>query len=444
MNETILKRLRLLPMIGALLLFAGIFWWLRMSDPTVLDFTTGSRDGLYHRLALQIKHVVESNHDDIIINLVPSAGSSENIGRLDGGKAQLALVQNDAVGGTSVRSLAALYPEVLHLLYRTNAQIHSLSDLSGKRVGIGAPKSGTEQITTNLLAFTGVKLKDDDIVRSSFGQTINQLLDDRLDAAFFLTGLGTPAIGSALMKGQLELAPVNTEHNVENSADDIARTFTRGFRVHYPHVTPQTVPLMAYNGKPLSPIPSLGVQAVLVCHKNVDMDIVERIARTLFEQRAVLSQKEATFSKLDEQTAQSGLQFPLHEGAENFYRRKDPGFVAENAEVMGFILTIILLCWSILSWVREWYTQNRKNKIDTYYQEVDDVIHRLHDGTDLKEIDELEGELLKIRQRASAELVNEQLAADESYIIYQNMLNGCQSMLVRTRQKIQASSEENA
>jgi len=431
-------------MIGALVLFVGIFWWLRMPDPTVLDFTTGSRNGLYHRLAIQIKNVIESNHDDIIINLVPSAGSSENIGRLDGDKAQLALVQNDAVGGTSVRSLAALYPEVLHLLCRTNAQIHSLNDLSGKRIGVGASKSGTEQITTNLLAFTGIKLKEDNIIRSSFGQTINQLLDDRLDAAFFLTGLGAPAIGSALKNGQLELAPINTEHNKETSADETARTFSRGFRVHYPHVTPQAVPLMAYNGKPLSPIPSLGVQAVLVCRKNVDMDIVERIARTLFEQRAVLSQKEATFSKLDEQTAQSDLQFPLHEGAENFYRRKDPGFVAENAEVMGFILTIILLCWSTLSWVREWYTQNRKNQIDTYYQAVDDVIRRLHDGTDLKEIDELEGELLKIRQRASAELVNEQLDANESYIIYQNMLNGCQSMLLRMREKIQASSKENA
>jgi len=190
-------------MIGALVLFVGIFWWLRMPDPTVLDFTTGSRNGLYHRLAIQIKNVIESNHDDIIINLVPSAGSSENIGRLDGDKAQLALVQNDAVGGTSVRSLAALYPEVLHLLCRTNAQIHSLNDLSGKRIGVGASKSGTEQITTNLLAFTGIKLKEDNIIRSSFGQTINQLLDDRLDAAFFLTGLGTPAIGSALKNGQL-------------------------------------------------------------------------------------------------------------------------------------------------------------------------------------------------------------------------------------------------
>ena len=151
----------------------------------------------------------------------------------------------------------------------------------------------------------------------------------------------------------------------------------------------------------------------------------------------MLSQKEPTFSDLDEQTAQSGLQFPVHEGAENYYRRKEPGVFAKNVEIMGFIVTTILLSWSILSWVREWYTQNRKNKIDSYYQAIDDVISRLHDGTNLKEIDDLENELLKIRQRASAELVKEQLAADESYIIYQNMLNGCQQLLAQKKQEKQ-------
>ena len=81
-----------------------------------------------------------------------------------------------------------------------------------------------------------------------------------------------------------------------------------------------------------------------------------------------------------------------------------------------------------------WYLQSRKNRIDTYYVAIDDVINRLHDGTDLKEINQLETELLKIRQRASEELVKEQLDADESFIIYQNMLNGCQQLLAQKKQ----------
>ena len=227
-------------------------------------------------------------------------------------------------------------------------------------------------------------------------------------------------------------------------AETIAKQFTDGFRVHYPHIASHVIPQMAYQGRPVTPVPSLSVQAVLVCKKDVDEDIINRITHTLFTQRAVLSQKEPAFASLDESKAQTGLQFPLHEGAEKFYQRKEDGFFAENVEIMGFILTLGLLGWSGADWIRNWYLQRQKNRIDTYYEAVDDVIRRLHDGTDLEEIDELEVELLKIRQRASDELVHEKLAADESFIIYQNMLNGCHGMLVRMREKIQASPEEDA
>jgi hypothetical protein len=183
---------------------------------------------------------------------------------------------------------------------------------------------------------------------------------------------------------------------------------------------------------------------VLVCRNDVPVDVVERITRILFKQRAVLSQKEPAFIHLNENTAQAGLQFPLHEGAKIFYRRKEPGFVRTNAELIALSITGMLVLWSGLTWTRRWFVQSRKNRIDSYYQAVDDIIHRLQDGTDLDEINGLESELLKIRQRASEDLVKEQLAADESYIIYQNMLNGCQAMLVRMREKIQASPEKDA
>ncbi len=429
----------------ALALIVGAFIWyfLRAPDRTVLLFSTGSEDGLYDRLAKQMKIVIETNHPDLRIELKHSAGSNENIRALDTGKVQLGLVQNDAFGGKSVRSLAALYPEVLHLISRTNANIRTLRDLSGKRVGIGAPGSGTAQITTKLLDFSNVSIDDNQTRPSSLGDTMEQLEAGKIDAAFFLTGLGSSTIGKSMTNKGLRLSGVQIRESGAG-AETIARQFTDGFRVHYPHVAPDVIPQMAYQGRPVTPVPSLSVWAVLACKKDVDKDIIGRITRTLFTQRAVLSQNEPAFSYLDESRARSGLQFPLHEGAENFYHRKEPGFFAENAELMGFVLTLVLLVWSGADWIRNWYLQRQKNRIDTYYEAVDDVIRRLHDGTDLEEIDELEGELLKIRQRASGELVHEKLAADESYIIYQNMLNGCQGMLVRMREKIQASPEKDA
>ena len=95
MDEATLKKLRLLPVAAALLLVAGLWWWVSAPDQSVLIFSTGSKDGLYHRLAIQVKAVLETNHPDLIIELRTSAGSSDNIARLDDDQAQLALVQKD-------------------------------------------------------------------------------------------------------------------------------------------------------------------------------------------------------------------------------------------------------------------------------------------------------------------------------------------------------------
>jgi len=440
MDEATLKKLRFAPVLLTILIAVVVWQMFRGPDHTTLILATGTKGGLYHRLGEQMKTAIEKAHPDLRIHLQSSAGSNENIRQLDAKKAQLGLVQNDAHGGQAVRSLAALYPEVLHLITRTNAGIATLADLPGKRLGIGAAGSGTAQITTNILEFADVALEANQTVAASLPQTMAKLKAGQLDAAFLLTGLGSPAIRDALADPALALAAVRMPGNGDDPKA-IAEQFTDGFRVHYPYVSPRVIPQLAYRGQPTTPVPSLSVQAVLVCHREVDAEIIERIARTLFTQRAVLAQKEPAFTYLDETAAGAGLQFPLHEGADNFYRRKEPGFFAENVEVMGFILTVFLLIWSVASWVRNWYLQRKKNRIDTYYEAVEDVIRRLHDGTDLQEIEELEAELLKIRQRASAELVAEQLAADESFVIYQNMLNGCQAMLVRMRERIKESPD---
>ena len=443
MKESTLKRLRLLPVVAALLVAFIVSWSMFASSKFVLVFSTGSPGGVYHRLASQMKQAIEDAHPDITIELRTSQGSAENLRRLGSGDAQLSLAQNDGVGGPTVRSLSALYPEVLHLVRRSQADIRSLDDLSGKRIGIGSAGSGTESLTTALLDFAGVTLTPKLTKRTSFSEALRQLQADELDAAFFLVGVGGSTIDDALNDEDLLLTPLHTQPDPTTDPEHTARVFTDGFRVHYPHVSPHTIPVMAYSGRPAKPIPSVSVRAVLVCHADLEADVAERITRTLFERRAALSREDPSFAQLDEQRAQSRLQFPLHHGAENFYRRREPGFLSEHAESMGFVITLMLLGWSMLAWGQRWYVQSRKNRIDTYYQAVNDVIRRLQTDATPETVDALEAELLDIRQRASSELVNEQLAANESYVIYQNMVNGCHLLLSRARARFGASDQDD-
>ena len=439
-TPSIRKRLIAFGLLGALAVgFMATQWF--TPDKTTLTFATGQRGGLYHELGQAIATEVQQAHPHLRIQLVETKGSLDNANRLQKQTVHLALLQNDTPATAHVRSLTAIHPELLHFLCHREAGIHSIRDLADKTVALGPKGSGSGKFTREFLRFAGLKESQLTLVNLTLKEATAKLAAGEVDALLFLTGLGNDACQRAMQSGQVRLTPLapltpstSLPHAKAGEAKAVAQTLADGFRVHYPYVSPHTIPLLAYPGQPAHPIGTVGVKAVLACDSDLSDEIAETLTRTLYEHRAALSQKHPAFSSLDEQSSTAHLQFPLHPGAENFFRRTDPGFFAKHVEVMGFVLTLFLILWSVLVWVQRWFLQSRKNRIDTYYEAIDDVINRLHDGTDLEEINQLETELLKIRQRASEELVKEQLAADESFIIYQNMLNGCQQLLAQKKQ----------
>jgi TRAP transporter TAXI family solute receptor len=435
-NDPIRKRLIVFGLIAALAVgFMARHYWFGPGK-TTLTFATGQRGGLYHELGQAIADEVQQAHPHLRIQLVETTGSLDNANRLQKQTAQLALLQNDTEAGAHVRSLTAIHPELLHFLCHHKAGIQSIRDLAGKTVALGPKGSGSEKFTREFLRFAGFSKSQLTLVNLPLDEATQQLMTGKVDALLFLTGLGNDACQRALQSGQVHLTPL-APLTASSDTRFGAQILADGFRVHYPHASPHTIPLLAYSGQPVYPIGTVGVKAVLACHTNLPDEIAETLTRTLYEHRAALSQKHSAFSSLDEQSSTAHLQFPLHPGAEKFFRRTDPGFFAKHVEMMGFILTLILILWSVLVWAQRWFLQSRKNRIDAYYEAIDEVINRLNDGTNLEEINELENTLLEIRQRAADELVKEKLAADESFIIYQNMLNGCQQLLAQKKQEKQ-------
>lgn len=435
-NDPIRKRLIVFGLVAALAVgFMARHYWFGPGK-TTLTFATGQRGGLYHELGQAIADEVQQAHPHLRIQLVETTGSLDNANRLQKQTAQLALLQNDTEAGAHVRSLTAIHPELLHFLCHHKAGIQSIRDLAGKTVALGPKGSGSEKFTREFLRFAGFSKSQLTLVNLPLDEATQQLMTGKVDALLFLTGLGNDACQRALQSGQVHLTPL-APLTASSDTRFGAQILADGFRVHYPHASPHTIPLLAYSGQPVYPIGTVGVKAVLACHTNLPDEIAETLTRTLYEHRAALSQKHSAFSSLDEQSSTAHLQFPLHPGAEKFFRRTDPGFFAKHVEMMGFILTLILILWSVLVWAQRWFLQSRKNRIDAYYEAIDEVINRLNDGTNLEEINELENTLLEIRQRAADELVKEKLAADESFIIYQNMLNGCQQLLAQKKQEKQ-------
>ena len=187
-----------------------------------LTFGTGGDTGTYYAFGSVLANYV-SNNSDFTVTAVTSGGSQANVEDMMAGDVQLGFVQSDvmsyayngerlfeeAVTGFSV--VAALYMEQVQIV-TTNSSIASVADLKGKTVSIGAVGSGVYFNAVDVLDAYG--LTEDDIkpVYQSFGDSADSLKDGKIDAAFIVAGVPTPAITDLASGGSVYLVALDSEH----------------------------------------------------------------------------------------------------------------------------------------------------------------------------------------------------------------------------------------
>jgi TRAP transporter TAXI family solute receptor len=172
--------------------------------PLVWGFTiaTGPEKGTYFQIAQDIKALAEK--DGIELKVVPSKGSFENIEMLANGKADLAIVQLDALRYVTdvvkaemgvnvlekVKVILNLYPEEIHIL-SNKPEIASFYQLEGKRVSVGPQTSGSA-LTAELL-FTLYDIKATKSYETP-EEALAKMNGGELDAMVFVGGAPVPFI----------------------------------------------------------------------------------------------------------------------------------------------------------------------------------------------------------------------------------------------------------
>jgi hypothetical protein len=249
-------------------------------------------------------------------------GSVENVQAVGSGRLESALAQSDvalgAYAGTglfkgkppikSLRTIAALFPESVHLVVRANGPIADIKDLKGKRVGLGEKESGTLVDARLILEAAGIAEKDVKGDYRSLSLAAAALGHDELDAFFLFGGYPVPAITELATTTPTRLIPLGGE---------IAGRLTR----KYSFFTADTIPAGTYPGID-EPTPTLGTRALWVVSADVPDDLVYSVTRALWHEgnRKMLDQGHPMGLRIRLQTALEGVVIPLHPGAERFYR----------------------------------------------------------------------------------------------------------------------------
>jgi TRAP transporter TAXI family solute receptor len=169
---------------------------------------TGETNGLYYPVAQAICRTAGPDLRAQRIRCSPETtpGSVYNVGKVQSGELDFAIVQSDAEFAASrglgawrgrpvsdLRSVLSLYPELVTLVALAQADIHALSDLAGKRVNVGSLGTGTRATWDAIAAALGqreasqVKLWD-----LKADETTSALCSGAIDANLLIVGHPSP------------------------------------------------------------------------------------------------------------------------------------------------------------------------------------------------------------------------------------------------------------
>jgi len=290
------------------------------SAPMTVRLTSGIPGATFHPLGERLAQGYGRVLPAITMQTQESPGSVRNVRALQGGTADLGFAFADVtyvafVGQLAedprpfdrLRGLAVLQLTPLHLLARRGLDIGSIRDLRGKRVGTGPPGSGTALTSDILMRGFGVGPAAITPEALPFNDAARRLVAGTLDAAFVSAGYPSESVQIATRAGA---------RIVGVEGDEVTR-----LRTEYPFLRLTFVPGGTYPGHPL-PVPTVGVDSLLLCRADLDEELVYRLTSAFFDVLPTLSTELESLQLMDVARA-SATPIPLHRGAARYYRERE-------------------------------------------------------------------------------------------------------------------------
>ena len=225
-----------------------------------------------------------------------SGGSVENINRLADGQMDLGMVlavtayqaqfgSGDMEPVPGLRIVAPLYPNLTHVMVPRNSTDVGIGDLGGKRVSVGPPGSGTEQMARHLLEAHGLTYDDVEPRYLSFSESSSALRDGAIDAAVISVGYPAAAVLEATTTAGVRLLPVDPE-------------VITSMREEHPYYSVAEIPAGAYPGVDET-LTTAAVHNWIVAMDTLDDEVVEVLLNILANDRASLEQVHDMAAQID-------------------------------------------------------------------------------------------------------------------------------------------------
>ena len=285
-----------------------------------INILTGGTAGVYYPLGVALSKIYADNIPGSRPSVQSTKASVENLNLLQAGKGEIAFTLGDSLGLAwagdkevgfkaplnKLRGVAAIYPNYIQLVATKDSGVKTIADLKGKRISVGAPKSGTELNTRAVFKAAGLSYADMGKVEYlSFAESVELMKNRQLDATLQSAGLGVASIRDLAATNDIVV---------------VAIPATLVEKIGAPYIS-ATIPAGTYRGQDAD-VETAAVVNFLVTQSGVKDDLAYAMTKTLFEHLDTLVAAHKAAAAIKLANALKGMPVPLHPGAERYYKEK--------------------------------------------------------------------------------------------------------------------------
>ena len=284
-----------------------------------INILTGGTSGVYYPLGIGLSNIWSKALPNTKVSVQATKASVENLNLLEAGRGEAAITLGDALSQAwagnkdagyakplrKLRGISALHANYVQIVARADSGIRTLADIKGKRVSVGAAKSGTELNARAVFAAAGLKYSDFSKVEYlPYEQSAQLLQNKQVDVTLQSAGLGSPALRDLANSVDIVIIPI--------PASVIAKIGDKAYIA-------SKVPANTYKDQPKD-VPTAKIENYLVTRADLSTDTVYQMTKSMYAHLDELVAAHAAAKSIKLQDAIGGMPIPLHPGAEKYYR----------------------------------------------------------------------------------------------------------------------------
>ena len=187
--------------------FALAYQFVGPAPPKSIVMATGEDGGAYQHYGELFAAYLAN--EGVLVELRETAGSVENLGLLDSvDGVDVGFVQGGLAGSVrteNVVAIGSLYLEPFWTFVKTDAGVEKIADLSGKRIAVGAPGSGTRAVTLQVLDAHGIDSGNAEFLDVPADGLANAFSNDQVDIAFIIAAAESDYISELINLSNVRL-----------------------------------------------------------------------------------------------------------------------------------------------------------------------------------------------------------------------------------------------